>query len=159
MAEKEDHPEQTGTPAKEQPKIRLSVPWGGLRQQSMQGISGGKIHQVSDSDSQEDINALFLRQRTRLHEVYIQEEAKTKRLTLILGAAVFLAACGVILFAPAGREVTFNWIGGAMLVVAAGIAGFKRVWGKTKDFQLQADQGVAEKLGSVKKQSRNRKTK
>jgi hypothetical protein len=44
-----------------------------------------------------------------------------------------------------------NWIGGAMLVVAVGIAGFKRVWGKTRDFELQADQGVAEKLGSAKK--------
>jgi hypothetical protein len=44
-----------------------------------------------------------------------------------------------------------------MLVVAVGIAGFKRVWGKTRDFELQADQGAARSWAPPKKQSRNHK--
>ena len=88
----------------------------------------------------QDVNAIFIKERTRLHELYIREEAKTKRLTLIIALLLFLAGCSVILFAPSGRELLFNWIGAAMLIIAAGSAGYKGIWGKSKILELKADQ-------------------
>jgi hypothetical protein len=41
-------------------------------------------------------------------------------------------------------------------VVAAGTAGFKRVWGKTKNFELQADRGEAK--GTPSKRRIHRKS-
>ncbi len=82
----------------------------------------------------------FIQERTRVHEIYIREEARTKRLTLIIAVVLFLLGCSVILFAPSGREAAFNWIGAAILVIAAGSAGYKRVWGKSKLFEVGADQ-------------------
>ena len=56
----------------------------------------------------------FLIERTRLHEVFIREEARTKRLSLALGTLLFLAACLVIVFAPESRQGVANWVGAAM---------------------------------------------
>lgn len=82
----------------------------------------------------------FLIERTRLHEVFIREDAKTKRLSLALGTLLFLAACLVIVFAPESRQGVAHWIGAAMLVAAAGVVGYKRVWGKSKILTFSADQ-------------------
>jgi hypothetical protein len=82
----------------------------------------------------------FLIERTRLHEVFIREEAKSERLSLGLGSALFLAACLVIVFAPESRQGVANWVGAAMLIVAAGVVGYKRVWGRSKVLTFSADQ-------------------
>lgn len=69
-----------------------------------------------------------------------QEEQKTKRLWLVLAVVALLAALALLVFAPPGRETLSYWIGGALLIFAAGAAGYKRVWGKSKLFSVGADQ-------------------
>lgn len=69
-------------------------------------------------------------ERSRVHEEWIRQEGKTKRLALIIGAVLFLAGCQVVVFAPQGRETVAAIVGAAMLVVAAGTAGYRRVWGR-----------------------------
>ena len=69
--------------------------------------------------------------RTKLHESYILEEAKTKRLSIIISAILFLSGCGAILFSPEGKENISQWIGGALILLSAGAAGYKSVWGKS----------------------------
>jgi hypothetical protein len=82
----------------------------------------------------------FISERTKLHQVYIQEEARTKRLWLSLAVFLLIAALALIMFAPPGREILSYWIGGALLLFAGGAAGYKRVWGKSNVFSMGADQ-------------------
>jgi hypothetical protein len=83
---------------------------------------------------------LFLAERSRVHEAFIREEARTKRLALIVGAVLFASGCLVIVYAPSGRETVSGIIGAAMLVVAAGTTGYKRVWGRSAVVSVGADQ-------------------
>jgi hypothetical protein len=83
---------------------------------------------------------LFVTERSRVHETYIREQESTKRLNLILLALLLLAACSVVVLAPAGREGIGHWIGAALLVASAGAAGYKRIWGRSKSLSLGADQ-------------------
>jgi O-antigen/teichoic acid export membrane protein len=82
----------------------------------------------------------FIRERTRLHELYIREQERTKRIGLVLAAVLILAASALVLFAPTGRETLSYWIGAALVIFAAGAMGYKRVWGKSKNITFGADQ-------------------
>ncbi len=112
--------------------IRLSAPWGGN-----QNISN--IAYIPD-ESSPDIHSNFVKERTRLHEVYIREQARNKRIGLVLAFLLILSASLIPLFAPAGRETMSYWIGAALIIIAAGAAGFGRVWGKAASISFGADQ-------------------
>jgi hypothetical protein len=114
-------------------EIRISAPW--RPHHPMQAISRG-VRQRSTVDPNH-----FLTERSRVHEVYIREQEKTRRLSLFLSAVLLLAACLVVVFAPAGRENVSSWVGAALLASAAGAAGYKRIWGRSKNMSLGADQG------------------
>lgn len=58
--------------------------------------------------------------------------------------SLLLAACLVVVFAPAGREYVASWIGAALLVTVAGAAGYKRIRGKSRNISFGADQGEGE---------------
>lgn len=85
------------------------------------------------------LQALFLAERSRVHEVYIREEHKTKRLSMIIAATLTMVSVVIMVFAPAGRETLSYWLGAAILVIAAGSMGYKRIRGKTPGFSLRAD--------------------
>jgi len=121
----------SNNPATEE--IRISAPWGG--QVPLQAIS-----RVYRHDRAIDLNH-FLTERSRVHEVYIREQEKTKRLSLALSAVLLLAACFVVDFAPGGREYLAGGLGAALLVTAAGAASYKRIWGRSTGASLGADQG------------------
>ena len=112
-------------------EIRISAPWGSnITQTFGRGTRGNSV----------DTNH-FLTERSRVHEAYIREQEKTKRLSLFLSALLLLVACLLFVFAPEGREQVSNWIGAAFLVTAAGAAGYKRIWGRTKNMSFGADHG------------------
>jgi hypothetical protein len=119
-------------------EIRIYVPWALKGHYPLQTLS--RINRVSQKSDLVDPN-LFLTERSRVHEVYIREQHRTQRLSLLLSAILLLAACFVVVFAPAGREYVASWIGAALLVSAAGAAGYKRIWGKSKNIYVGADQG------------------
>lgn len=114
-------------------QVRLSVPWGGHQgyRNVMSNIAG-----LPSAESAEE----FIRERTRLHELYIREQERTKRIGLVLAAVLILAASALVLFAPTGRETLSYWIGAALVIFAAGAMGYKRVWGKSKNITFGADQ-------------------
>jgi hypothetical protein len=82
----------------------------------------------------------FVNRRSAVHETYIIQQARNKRLGLILAFLLILFAAGIVVFAPAGRQSMSVWVGAALLIFAAGAAGFGRVWGKTKTMSFGADQ-------------------
>ena len=112
--------------------IKLSAPWGGS-----QNISN--IAWIPE-ESSPDIHNNFVKERTRLHEIYIREQARNKRVGLILAFLLILSASAIVLFAPTGRETLSYWIGAALIIFAAGTAGFGRVWGKAANISFGADQ-------------------
>lgn len=121
--------------AEEEPnQIRLSAPWGDLA--CYQNVAG----RLGRTDLKD-----FIHQRTRAHMLYIQEEARTKRLTLVISAVFLLGAIAVILFAPDDREIRSFLLSGVLLVFAAGTFGYKRVYGKTKGGSFGADMGDNER--------------
>src|SRR4051794_882274 len=89
--------------AEEQDKVVvISVPWShGASNVPLQSIG-----RVSREDTKH-----FISERSRVHETYIREQEKTRRLSLVLAATCFVAGCVVIVFGPAGRETLSNWIG------------------------------------------------
>lgn len=122
------------------PRIELSVPWGhGL----MQSISrptrlDGKTSYNSENFYGVDNN--FITERTRLHEIYIREQAHNKRIGMILSFVLILAAALIITFAPKDREKMSYWVGASLVIFAAGANGFGRVWGKAANISFGADQ-------------------
>lgn len=116
-------------------EVRLSPPWGAgsqiVRVQQMASVSNHLQSALAEE---------FVKERTRVHELYIREQERTKRIGLVLSAVLILAAAAMILFAPSGRETLSYWIGAALVIFAAGAGGYKRVWGKTKNMTFGADQ-------------------
>jgi hypothetical protein len=111
-------------------EVHLSAPWGNsniIRQQSINGT--------------EDVTISFLRERTRIHELYIREQEKTRRIAMILAAILFISSLLVIVFAPKGREELSYWIGGTLLIFSAGSAGYKRLWAKGPLLTFEANDG------------------
>ena len=79
------------------------------------------------------------------HETYIQEHEKTKRLSLLLSAALLVVACLVVVFAPEGREIVAHWVGVAIFITSAGVAGYTSIWGRVKSMRLGAGRDLAER--------------
>lgn len=123
--------DKPGNVEEEPNHIQLSVPWGDAT--CYKNVVAGQL----DGKALEN----FIDQRTRAHILYIQEEARTKRLTLVISSVFLLASIAIILFAPDGREIRSFLLSGVLLVFAAGTFGYKRVYGKTKGGSFGADMG------------------
>jgi len=80
----------------------------------------------------------FVTERSRVHETYIREHEKTKRLGLMLSASLLVVACLVVVFAPEGREIVAHWVGVALFITSAGAAGYTSIWGRVKNIRLGA---------------------
>lgn len=112
--------------------IHLAVPWlRSNKNQLMQSVSRASRNEAHH----------FISERSRVHETYIREQEKTKRLSLALAAACFITGCVVIVFGPNDREVLSHWLGAALLIAAAGAAGYRRVWGTTEKSSFGAGDG------------------
>lgn len=110
--------------------IQLAAPW------RMRVAPQGNAASGLD----EEVGRSFIEERSRVHETYLMEEARNKRLGLILAFLLILGAAVIVLFAPEGREMLSYWVGAAMVVFAAGAAGFSRVWANAKLISFGADQ-------------------
>ena len=111
------------------PGVRLSNPWDHQPQTA----------RFSDEATPpQGFLRSFVNRRSKVHETYIIQQARNKRLGLILAFLLILFAAGIVVFAPAGRQAMSFWVGAALLVFAAGAAGFGRVWAKTGSFSVGA---------------------
>ena len=129
--------------------VKLSVPWSAVANELPYDPKEAAILQqlAEEMDSRNTMRGLsekltqtFLQERTRLHETYIKEQERTKRIGMIAAMILILGAAALILFAPAGRETLSYWIGAALVIFAAGAMGYPRVWGKSKNISFGADQ-------------------
>lgn len=115
--------------AKQKPtKTELSTPWG-----TNQNINVMRSKNFDETK-------WFISERSKVHETYIREEAKTKRIAMVIALILILGACAMLVFSPQERRVFSYFISGVLLVFAGGAVGYKRVWGKTKWVSLGADQ-------------------
>jgi hypothetical protein len=136
-------------------QIKLSVPWNDrminsnvfIPERRHIGTPVDREQWLEEQDSRntfgrtsDDAALTFLQERTRVHETYIKEQERTKRIGMILSVVLILGAAALILFAPAGRETLSYWIGAALVIFAAGAMGYQRVWGKSKNLSFGADQ-------------------
>jgi hypothetical protein len=109
-------------------RISVSAPWGDRCIQS--------LRQVLHSDS-ELVGGRFLQERSRVHEAFIRETEKTKRLGFGLAAALLALACIVPIFAPEGRETASWWVSAALFVFSAGSMGYTTIWLKMKKREMK----------------------
>jgi hypothetical protein len=147
------------------PTIKLSAPWG---KEAICTIVSERMNQADNSNSQELLVTLeadntsqfgsqsselhnlnltnsniqngFIMHRTRVHETYIREQARNKRLGLILSSVLILSAALIVMFAPEGREKMSYWVGASLVIFSASAGGFGRVWGKAANISFGADQ-------------------
>ena len=106
-------------------KIELGTPWGETNLMS-----------VCFSPRETEV---FLTKRTRLHELYIKEQEKTKRISLILAVLLILIAVALLIFAPKGKETLSYIVCGILFIFAAGTVGYGRIKGKIPFAEFEAD--------------------
>jgi len=82
----------------------------------------------------------FIDLRTQFHRAYFADQECTRRLSLVLATVLLLSGIFLVVFAPQERQGLSYFLGGALVVFAAGAAGFRRVWGKSKYLSFGADQ-------------------
>ena len=123
------------TPKRCDLNVELTPPW------SIDGQHRLIVNKIGGALDPGDIAlACFISERSKVHELYIREQAKNKRLGLILSAFLVVVAVLVFMLAPQGRQTFSYCIGAVLFVFAAGASGFGRVWGKTKNISFGADQ-------------------
>jgi len=114
-------------------KVKLSTPWGDnniqYMENSIKSSVGPYFNIVADIEDNENAE-LFIKERTRLHELYIKEQEKTKRISLILAVVLVIISVFLLIFAPKGKETLSYIVCGVLFVFAAGAVGYKRIWGK-----------------------------
>ncbi len=116
--------------------VVLSAPWGG-DQGASSGSKTATMCLAERADS--GLSNRYVKEGTRVHVIYIREEARTRRLGLVLAFLLILAATAVILFAPEEKEVSSYWIGAALIIFASGAVGFSRVWGQAAGGYMRGD--------------------
>jgi len=84
----------------------------------------------------------FVAERSHLQEVYVRESARTERLSMILSAFMAVAAGCILIFAPEGKQLLANWVGAVLFVGAAGAAGYRKIWMKTRIAGQTTDLGA-----------------
>jgi len=126
---------QSEHPRTGESRVTLSPPWADVRQSAL----FCNVASYSADDAVQGLSE-FVDRRSLVHETYIREQAKNKRIGLVLAFALILAASAILTFAPEGRQTISYWIGAALVIFAAGSSGFGRVWGKTKNISFGADQ-------------------
>ena len=94
-------------------KVSLSPPW---ENEIRAGLLHGQYYMMnrfftggSDID---DIQS-FIIERTKVHETYIKEKEKTKRITLLISALFLIASITIILFSPDSKKMAlqgFVWV-------------------------------------------------
>ena len=81
-----------------------------------------------------------------LMDVCIRETQKTRRLLMLTAMGLAAVAAVLLVFAPEGREVPANWMGGALMVIALGAARCSRFCLKLPPIELS----VGEEEGAKK---------
>ena len=66
----------------------------------------------------------FVRERSRVHETFIRETNRTKRLGFVSSVLMLLIGCLAFVFAPAGREIASYVVGAFLVTLAVGVGGF-----------------------------------
>jgi hypothetical protein len=132
-------------------KTTISTPWG------LPQMFTPPSPETAEATLHAAMNVQFLQQRGRIHEVYIVEHEKTKRLGLMVSCFLVAVGAGVVLFAPPGREVVASWLGAVLLLAAAGAVGFARIQAKTKllEFAAGGDEVPAVKSKTKREAVRN----
>ena len=119
-------------------KIELSTPW-----ERGKGKTLGKnvyygcdniAHNLDRSESE-----IFIAERTRLHALYIKEQEKTKRISLLLAVVFILIAVVLLIFAPEGKETLSYIVCVVLFIFAAGAVGYGRIKGKIPFTEFEAD--------------------
>jgi lipopolysaccharide export LptBFGC system permease protein LptF len=93
----------------------------------------------SKVNNEQDEKLVFIKERTRLHELFIKEKEKTKRITLILAVILILAAVFLFIIAPKDKEIFSYIVCGILFIFAAGVFGFARVKGKLPFTEFEVD--------------------
>lgn len=81
----------------------------------------------------------FVTERSKVHAIYIVEQEKSKRLSMVLSVVLLIAAMLIVLFSPEDKEIISYWMGVALVIFSAGSAGYKRVWGESSMIKFEAD--------------------
>lgn len=144
-----DEPASTskpGTPAMAETDLKrssvsMSPPWVGDKS----CIRNNWAMQNASSSYDDERLIEFVKRRSEVHERYISETEKTRRLSLGLAALAFIAALLVLAFVPKDDSILSYGIAVTLLVTAAGAAGYKRVWAKTSKIEVSVDENSQSK--------------
>src|SRR5262245_31207130 len=140
MSESERKSDRSEANPSERNEVNLAAPWAALTELGLGSYANLIRCRSILGDSSAAALEAFITERTKLHETYIKEQERTKRIGMILSVILILGAAALVLFAPAGRETLSYWIGAALVIFAAGAMGYQRIWGKSKNLSFGADQ-------------------
>ncbi len=117
-------------------EITLTPPWTTVMD-GQHRIFATRVEKQSARSDSSDLEALFLQERSRLHELYIREKEKTRRFTIGLSAGLIAIAALMPLFAPQGRETLSYSLAAVLIVFAAGAVGLQTLRMKYKEVDIK----------------------
>jgi hypothetical protein len=101
--------------------IELSTPWIDGQHRLLMGEPRNEGFSMD-----EFVAASFIIERSRVHEQYIRDAGKTKRLGYLLAAALLGLAIVVPVFAPDGRSTLSVLTSATLALFAAGVFGYSK---------------------------------
>ncbi len=87
-------------------------------------------------DDNVETHSEFIRERTSLHKLIVIEIEKTKRISIMIAAALLILAVVVFVFSPAEKQTLSYWVGASLLVISTGAVGYKTLWFKSKTVEI-----------------------
>src|SRR5258708_19892054 len=73
---------------------QIVPPWG----------SGVSCCHEADHEEADQATAAFISKRTKLHETFIRETERTRRLRMVVATVLFALGCILLVFAPSAHE-------------------------------------------------------
>ena len=119
--------------------ITLTAPWATVDGQHR--LFATRVGQQSGRSETPTLQAEFLRERSRVHDVYIRETEKTRRFTIGTSASLIALAALITLFAPEGREPLSYALAAILMVFAAGAVGFQSLRMRYKAIDIELSRG------------------
>ena len=109
------------------------------KENSITSRPDGPYFNISANIEDNENTELFIKERTRVHELYIKKQEKTKRVSLILAVVLVIISVFLLIFAPEGKETLSYIVCSILFVFAAGAVGYKRIWGKLPFTEFRAE--------------------
>ncbi|WP_299980533.1 hypothetical protein [uncultured Pseudoteredinibacter sp.] len=90
-------------------------------------------------DKRTKLQKYFIEHQLELEKMKLKEQYKNERLAMILSVVLVLVTILTVFLAPEGKEIISYWVGGALILVIAGILGYTKLSIRSGETKIAAN--------------------